>query len=128
MITSAAFVRSLMLRSQFRMDLVKNMYCSSSFEKTKSQAVTSKEIELKLRSKDEQDIELKDTNTIEYKIEMAIRYKKSYFNAPQLANFTQLLTRDPSNLNQWVKVSWELGSCKKIEKCTQGKNESKTTS
>ena len=76
MITSAAFVRTLMLRSQSTVDLVKNMYCSSSFENTKGPAVTSKELELKLQSEEEEDVKLKSLNTTESKIENAILYKQ----------------------------------------------------
>ena len=42
---------------------------------------------------------------IDLKIEENVRWKEIHYNAPELSKFRELLTRDSSNLNRWVKVS-----------------------
>ena len=42
---------------------------------------------------------------IDLKIEENVRWKEIHYNAPELSKFKELLTRDPNNLNRWVKVS-----------------------
>ena len=42
---------------------------------------------------------------IDLKIEENVRWKEVHYNAPELSKFKELLTRDPGNLNRWVKVS-----------------------
>ena len=42
---------------------------------------------------------------IDLKIEENVRWKEIHYNAPELSKFKELLTRNPNNLNRWVKVS-----------------------
>ena len=103
---SKTFTRILLLRNKTRLNVVKNMCSGSSFQMTNNKPDKQKsEINSSIEDKSfDLDGPLFGKD-IDLKIEENVRWKEVHYNAPELSKFKELLTRDPGNLNRWVKVS-----------------------
>ena len=81
--------------------------CSSSSYQTTNNKPEKLKIEIN-SSIEEKSLDLDGPlfgKDIDFKIEENVRWKEIHYNAPELAKFKELLTRDSGNLNRWVKVS-----------------------
>ena len=85
---------------------MKNMCSGSSYQTTNNKPDKQKtEV---ISDKEEKSSDLDGPlfgKDIDFKIEENVRWKEVHYNAPKLSKFKELLTRDPSKINRWVKVS-----------------------